>query len=84
MPITTWNYTADPPAIRHIGPMAQDFAAAFQVGADDRHIHPVDAWGVAFAAIQGLFQVLHERLTALEVENSVLRAEVEAVKRARV
>jgi hypothetical protein len=52
--ISTWNYTFDDPSIRHIRPMAQDFAAAFGVGADDRHIHPIDAQGVALAAIQGL------------------------------
>jgi hypothetical protein len=54
LPIATWNYTSDDPAIRHIGPMAQDFAALFGVGADDRHIHPLDGQGVALAAIQGL------------------------------
>jgi hypothetical protein len=54
LPITTWNYLADHPAVRHIGPMAQDFAALFAVGADDRHIHPIDGQGVALAAIQGL------------------------------
>jgi hypothetical protein len=54
LPISAWRYTADDPAIRHIGPMAQDFAAAFGVGDDDRHIHPIDGQGVALAAIQGL------------------------------
>jgi hypothetical protein len=54
LPITTWNYRSDDPAIRHIGPMAQDFAALFGVGVDDRHIHPLDGQGVALAAIQGL------------------------------
>jgi hypothetical protein len=54
LPIATWNYTADDPAVRHIGPMAQDFAALFGVGDDDRHIHPLDGQGVALAAIQGL------------------------------
>lgn len=54
LPITTWNYRTDDPAIRHIGPMAQDFTAAFGVGSDDRTIHPMDGQGVALAAIQGL------------------------------
>jgi hypothetical protein len=54
LPITTWSYLEDDPAVRHIGPMAQDFAAAFAVGEDDRHIHTVDANGVALAAIQAL------------------------------
>ena len=54
LPISTWNYTSDDPAVRHIGPMAQDFAALFGVGGDDRHIHPLDGQGVALAAIQAL------------------------------
>lgn len=52
--LARWNYTSDDPASRHIGPMAQDFAAIFGVGTDDRHIHPLDGQGVALAAIQGL------------------------------
>jgi hypothetical protein len=78
LPIATWNYTSDDPAIRHIGPMAQDFAALFNVGDDDRHIHPLDGQGVALAAIQGLAEELArlraenaglaERLAALEAE----------------
>ncbi len=68
VPITTWNYTFDNPAVRHIGPMAQDFAAAFGVGADDRHIYGIDAQGVALAAIQGL---------AIEIEQ--LRAQNDAL-----
>jgi hypothetical protein len=39
------------------------FSGAFGVGEDDRHIHPVDAFGVAFAAIQAL-QDLHRRFEA--------------------
>src|SRR5262249_7362198 len=54
VPITTWRYLGQEPSIRHIGPMAQDFSAAFGVGEDERHISTVDADGVALAAIQGL------------------------------
>jgi hypothetical protein len=41
--------------------MAQDFAAAFGVGEDDKHISTVDADGVALAAIQGLYKVVQEK-----------------------
>jgi hypothetical protein len=61
MPITTWNYKSQDPAIRHIGPMAQDFYAAFGVGEDDHYLSTVDADGVALAAIQGLYQLLQEK-----------------------
>jgi hypothetical protein len=52
--LSRWSYKWDGPAVRHIGPMAQDFAAAFEVGADNRKIHPVDMNGVALAAIKAL------------------------------
>ena len=60
-PVTEWNLMTQDPAIRHIGPMAQDFKAAFGVGEDDRHISSTDADGVAFAAIQGLYLELRDR-----------------------
>ncbi len=62
LPITTWNYKTQVASIRHIGPMAQDFFAAFNVGEDDRHITDIDEGGVALAAIQGLNQKLEEEL----------------------
>lgn len=76
LPISTWNYTSDDPAIRHVGPMAQDFAALFGVGADDRHIHPLDGQGVALAAIQGLA----EELARLRAENAQLAARLQAIE----
>jgi hypothetical protein len=54
MPLGKWSYRNNP-MVRHIGPMSQDFRAAFEVGDDDaRSIATVDADGVALAAIQGL------------------------------
>jgi hypothetical protein len=60
LPITSWNYKQDTSS-RHLGPMAQDFYAAFGVGPDDKHITTVDADGVALAAIQGLNQKVEEK-----------------------
>ena len=60
LPISEWNFT-NAPAVKHIGPMAQDFYAAFNVGTDDKHIATVDEGGVALAAIQGLNQKLNEK-----------------------
>ena len=79
LPIETWSYKGD--TARHLGPMAQDFAAAFGLGVDDRHIFPLDAGGVALAAIQGLHalvQAQDARLQALERELRVLRRDVAA------
>jgi len=65
LPITQWSYKADTDT-RHIGPMAQDFKAAFEVGADDKFIAAVDEEGVALAAIQGLNQKLDEKDAEIE------------------
>lgn len=56
LPITTWQYKRDPGVLRHIGPMAQDFHAAFNVGKDDKTISVTDAAGVSLAGIQALNQ----------------------------
>ena len=75
LPMATWSYKGE--TIRHLGPMAQDFSAAFGLGADDRHIHVIDASGVALAALQGLHAVVEAqaaRLAALERELAALRA----------
>jgi hypothetical protein len=76
IPISTWNYKTQDAAIRHIGPMAQDFAAAFTVGEDNTHISTIDADGVSLAAIQGLYQIVQEkdqRITQLENEVAQLK-----------
>ena len=72
LPVQTWNYRAEDANVRHIGPTAQDFYAAFNVGRDDTSIGTVDADGVALAAIQGLYQEnqdLNARIAALEQAN---------------
>ncbi len=76
LPITTWRYKKDTPEIRHLGPMAQDFSAAFGLGDTDRMIFPLDATGVSMAAIQGL----HTRLVAAEEENAALRRHLERLE----
>jgi len=77
LPILAWRYKGDQNGTRHIGPMAQDFHAAFQVGEDDKHIGTVDADGVALAAIQGLYELVREQgeaLSALRESNNQLEA----------
>src|SRR5690606_35829746 len=54
MPLYTWRYTSENSGALHLGPVAQDFRAAFGLGDSDRNISTVDADGVALAAIQGL------------------------------
>jgi hypothetical protein len=62
LPVTEWNYKKDSNAVQHIGPMAQDFQAAFGLdGTDGKHISVVDESGVALAAIQGLNRKVDEK-----------------------
>jgi hypothetical protein len=78
LPMQTWRYRDDP--VKHIGPMAQDFAAAFGVGQDDVTIASIDADGVALAAIQALYELVETQRSRLEqqhVEIAQLRAQVQ-------
>jgi hypothetical protein len=61
MPITQWSMKADTGGHNHIGPMAQDFYAAFGLGDSDKYIAQGDAQGVALASIKGLYQLLQEK-----------------------
>ena len=53
LPIAQWRYN-DAPDSKHIGPMAQDFYRAFELGDTDKGISSIDTGGVALAAIQAL------------------------------
>jgi hypothetical protein len=70
--VSKWNYKAQPDAIRHIGPMAQDFTAAFGVGESDTGITSIDADGVALAAIQGLHELVKEKDAALKEQQKTV------------
>ncbi len=70
LPVQLWSYGWDDATVRHLGPMAQDFAAAFGLGDTDREIFLLDATGVCMAAIQAL----HEQVVALEAEVATLKA----------
>ena len=70
--ITRWTYK-DSAEGQHMGPMAEDFKAAFNLAGNGQSIATVDADGVALAAIQGLNQ-------KLEAENAQLRARLEAIE----
>jgi hypothetical protein len=77
LPISEWNYKTDRRTVRHVGPMAQDFHAAFGLdGGDDRHISVVDEGGVALAAIQGLNHKTAASIQELKTENADLKAQV--------
>jgi trimeric autotransporter adhesin len=77
IPVTTWSYKNEKAGVRHIGPMAQDFARAFKVGEDDTSIAMVDADGVSLAAIQGLYR----QNVALRLRLSVQGARLSRLER---
>lgn len=83
IPIQTWNYKSEPASIRHIGPMAQDFRAAFQLGVDDKGISNVDADGVALASIQALYQMMQEKDRQIEQLQSLLNQVRRTIRRRR-
>jgi hypothetical protein len=57
IPVEHWNYRWEPDdAVPHLGPVAQDFKAAFYPGRDDKSITTLEFDGVELAAIQGLNQ----------------------------
>jgi len=70
MSIPEWSYIAQGDSIRHVGPMAQDFFAAFGLGGDSLSITTSDISGINLLAIQSLLR----RADALRVENDDLRA----------
>jgi hypothetical protein len=87
LPVTRWAFKKET-GVRHIGPMAQDFYAAFGLGTDDKHIGLADEGGVALAAIQGLNQKLEEQLNvndtalhSLQQRNQALEQRLEALEK---
>ena len=75
LPVRTWRYKSEA-GVRHVGPMAQDFYAAFGVGEDDRHLNSIDEDGIAFSAIKAL----HRENAQLRSELRQLRSEMQRVE----
>jgi len=76
LPVETWRYRTDDASVRHMGPMAQHFYAAFGLGVDEEHLAPLDANGVALASVKALLA----RVETLETGNEGLRDQVETLK----
>jgi hypothetical protein len=79
MPIQEWSYIAQDAAIRHVGPTAQDFHAAFGLGEDPLRISTIDADGIALRAIQALEARDREANEAQAAEIAALRARIAAL-----
>jgi hypothetical protein len=79
LPVQSWNYIADGPEVRHIGPTAQDFETVFSLGGGDTTISTIDPSGLALVAIQELTR----RLQARDAEIAELQARLAAIENRR-
>jgi hypothetical protein len=85
IPVTSWNYKQS--SEKHIGPMAEDFVAAFDVGIvresdgmrDDLRLAASDVAGVTLAAVQELLK----KVQALETRNAELERRISQLETAR-
>ena len=79
MPVLEYSMKAGDPAVRHIGPVSQDFHAAFQLGGDEKTINSGDKAGITMAAVKGLYTLLQEKeavIKTLQNEMEVLKGQV--------
>lgn len=77
--VSSWNYISEGQKVRHMGPMAEDFFKAFQLGTGNTSIGLQDLTGVSLAAIKELDQRTNElRHKTAEVEQ--LREQVNQLR----
>ena len=76
LPMTQWNYKSDKKAV-HIGPIAQDFYAIFDLGDNNTSISTIDPSGVALVGVKAL----NEKIDAQQKEIDELKAEIQALKK---
>jgi hypothetical protein len=72
LPIYNWNGKGIDPSVKHLGPMAQDFFAAFGLGDDDKLISTIDLDGVSLSAIQGLYQIVQEKDARINAQQQAI------------
>jgi hypothetical protein len=76
--VPEWHGKGEPAEIKHMGPMAQDFYAAFGLGRDNTTIGTTDAQGVAFAAIQGLYDLVKANDTKISGLRSAIEPQLDS------
>jgi hypothetical protein len=79
LPVSTWNYSAEGAQARHIGPMAEDFYAAFKLGTSNTSIGVQDLAGIGIAAVKALEERTAE-LQARTAEVDELRARMQSLE----
>ncbi len=81
LPISTWNYRGNDASDRHLGPVAEDFHAAFGLGPSDHFVAPTDVAGVALASVKALQQEVQERDVRIDQLETRLRELEDLVRR---
>ena len=89
IPVERWNYKWEKDSdVPNIGPMAQDFTAAFYPGRDDKSISTLEFDGVELAPIQGLNEKVEvrsreseDRIQKLEAENVELKQRLDMLEK---
>lgn len=77
MPVTEWNYKGND-TVKYIGPVAQDFYAAFQLGGTDSlGINSICIDGVNMAGVKGLI----ERTNKMKDTIALLKQSIEELKK---
>jgi parallel beta-helix repeat protein len=72
LPVPTWRFKGDP--VRHVGPTAQAFHAAFGLGADDKHLAPKDMAGVALVGVKELYKMIEAREAMITQQQTEIAA----------
>lgn len=86
MPVSTWNFEQGQDGIRHMGPVAEDFYAAFGLGESERSVMVQDMAGVSLAGVQALADrsdAIDARVAALEAQNAALQKELRDAREAQ-
>jgi cell division protein FtsB len=81
MEISTWNYTSEGEKVRHLGPMAEDFYAAFGLGTGNASIGVQDLASVSLAGVKAL-EARTAELQSKTAEIEELRNEVAQLRAA--
>ncbi|HEU4560121.1 MAG TPA: tail fiber domain-containing protein [Longimicrobium sp.] len=79
VPVTTWNYIAEGRQVRHIGPMAQDWHAAFGFNADPLTINQGDFDGVNLAAVKALDARTQVQAQTIEAQGRTIAAQQQTI-----
>jgi hypothetical protein len=87
LPITKWNYKSGDPSIKYIGPVAQDFYKAFQLGGTDSlGINSICIDGITLSGVKALeertseiiveINLIKDKNVQLELENKYLKEQL--------